>query len=435
MRGALFGDQVEGYKDVFVYNGVYEIANAPIKPCEAQWKSIPNDMDFQMTFGRQTIIQPIETQTGPILPQYQAIAQLPKVVDGDEKFDVLGIVVYMEEKARKVITAQQRELVVREIVIVDHSVEQPLFISAWNDLAENDCESLSSSAENFDIVGLTALKVSTHKGFSLTTTMSTTIIHTPNGERAEGLKDWASRHQELLANIRTRVLEEERHWLKVTILEPEFDKINAYLRCSNCGTRAEVSAGHVICSPRVTFNCDVSDGSESLAITTFTEDSEKLFRMTAADIFRIEHSEDRAAFEKVQQLFQTTSILIQVGLKATLSCNNILKRVLKKLVICNTDPKTGVKDPEKITATPEKIGVQDPEKTSEKDLKHSEVNSVEIPKQTSSPPAANSKLPAHTTSQQIPPTDEKPKKQETTAMCVKKQVPETASEDGARSVN
>ncbi|KAK9699850.1 hypothetical protein RND81_08G199300 [Saponaria officinalis] len=61
MRGALFGDQVEGYKDAFVYNGVYEIANAPIKPCEAQWKSNPNDMDFQMTFGRQTIIQPIET--------------------------------------------------------------------------------------------------------------------------------------------------------------------------------------------------------------------------------------------------------------------------------------------------------------------------------------------------------------------------------------
>ncbi|KAK9699851.1 hypothetical protein RND81_08G199400 [Saponaria officinalis] len=241
-------------------------------------------------------------------------------------------------------------------------------------------------------------------------------------------------------------LQEERHWLKVTILEPEFDKINAYLGCSNCGKRAEVPAGHVfnckmcskkdsICSPRVTFNCDVSDGSESLAKTTFTEDSENLFRMTAADIFRMKHSEDRSAFEKVQQFFQTTPILIQVGPKATLSRNNILQWVLKKLVISSTDPKTGVKDLEKINVTPEKIGVQDPEKTSEKDVKHSEVDSIEDPKQTSSQPAANSELPAYTTTQQIPPTGEKPTKRGTTAMCVKKQVPDTASEDGARTVN
>ncbi|KAK9673969.1 hypothetical protein RND81_12G202300 [Saponaria officinalis] len=143
MKGALFGDQVEGYKEAFVYNGIYEIANAPIKPCEDQWKSSPTDLNYQMSFRRQTIIQPVDTHSGPVLPEYLSISHISKAGNPNEKFDVLGIVIYVEEKARKVVTSQQRELLVREIVITDQSSKQPLVILTWNDLAEVECESLS----------------------------------------------------------------------------------------------------------------------------------------------------------------------------------------------------------------------------------------------------------------------------------------------------
>ncbi|KAK9664379.1 hypothetical protein RND81_14G037400 [Saponaria officinalis] len=123
MRGALFGDQVDGYKDAFVYNGVYEIANTPINACDPQWKLSPNDMDYQMTFGRQTIIQPMDAAATAVVPQYRTISQLSRFNSGDEKFDVIGVVIYMDEKARTVTTAQQKQLSVREIVIADHSVE------------------------------------------------------------------------------------------------------------------------------------------------------------------------------------------------------------------------------------------------------------------------------------------------------------------------
>ncbi|KAK9732803.1 hypothetical protein RND81_04G023500 [Saponaria officinalis] len=362
MRGALFGDQVDGYKDAFVYNGVYEIANAPIKACDPQWKMNPTDMDYQMTFGRQTIIQPIDAAASAIVPQYQTISQLPRFNSGNEKFDVIGVVIYIDEQERKVTTAQQKQLSVREIVVTDHSVQQPLIISAWNDLAEVDCDSLSASSGKLQVVGFTALRVSPHKGFSLATTMSTTIIQSPQGGRADGLREWVSKHRKLLTDMQSRVvdvrkpgndetikkiatlkmrkaqntLQEERHWLRVTIPEPELNQINAYLGCSNCGKRADVPAGHVYscaacsvenitCSPKVTFNSDVSDGSGTLSMTAFTDDAVKLFRMDAAEIFKMKNYEDHVNFKQIKESMQTVPILIQMGPKATLSRNNILQ--------------------------------------------------------------------------------------------------------------
>ncbi|KAK9665000.1 hypothetical protein RND81_14G083300 [Saponaria officinalis] len=288
--------------------------------------------------------------------------------------DVIGVVIYMEEKARTMITAQQKQLSVREIVIADHSVEQLLVISAWHDLAEVDCDSLSAWSGKLEVVGFTALRVSAHRGFSLTTTMSTTIIHSPQGERADGLREWVGKHRKLLTDMQNRVvdvrksgndqtikkiatlkmkkaqttLQDERHWLLVTI-PAELNQINAYLGCSNCGKRADMPAGHVYsctacsaenikCSPKITFNTDVSDGSGTLSITTFTVDAIKLFRMDAADIFKMKHSEDHETFKQIKELMHTVPVLIQVGPKATLSRNNVLQWVLKQVVIDEETP-------------------------------------------------------------------------------------------------
>ncbi|KAK9682417.1 hypothetical protein RND81_10G072600, partial [Saponaria officinalis] len=346
MRGALFGDQVEGYKEAFVYNGVYEIANAPIKPCAEQWKSNPDELNYQMTFGRQTIIEVVNTKSGPILPEYYCISQIPKAGNPNDKFDVLGIVLYVEEKARKIVTSQERELLVQQTpsavlkiiyslqnlqyltsyFFMFYSTEQPMIISTWNDLAEIDCDTLFAWTKKFSVVGFTALRVSTHKGFSLTSSMSTTIIHDPQGSRARALEDWVLQHQKALSDRQARVLDvrnpsqekviitinalkqktvhntlqEERRWLKVVIPEANIDIVNAYLGCSNCGKRTDVPVGKAyacttcskkdcVSSPRITFNCEVSDGTGTLAITMFTEDSEKLFRMTAPDIFQVKH--------------------------------------------------------------------------------------------------------------------------------------------------
>ncbi|KAL9232389.1 hypothetical protein vseg_007504 [Gypsophila vaccaria] len=399
MKGALFGDQIEVYKDAIIYNGVYEVANAPIKKCDAQWKNSPDDLDYQMSFGGQTIIQPVETKA--LTPEYCPISKIPKLPDDTGKYDVLAVVLYVDAKPRHVITSQEREVLVREIMIVDQSSEQPVTISAWNDLAEKECDLLNSWSEQFTMAAFTALKVSNHKGFSLTTTMSTTIIVSPKCEQTNNLEQWVSRSGNMLSDMRQRImdvrnsvneraptkisalrqkkahntLQEERHWLQVTVPHPDFEKINAYLGCSYCGKRAEVPPGIAftcttcskkgcICSPRVTFSCEVSDGTGQLSITTFTEDSEKLFRMQAADIFRVKHSDDNKAFSTIQKMLQTNTFMIQVGPKATLTRNNVLQWVLKRIEgigsknSANDDLKNSSQNAE--TKLPETISVVTP---------------------------------------------------------------------------
>ncbi|XP_056685528.1 replication protein A 70 kDa DNA-binding subunit B-like [Spinacia oleracea] len=327
MRGALFGDQIEAYKDAFVHKGEYEIADAQIRPADEQWKKSDAELDFQMTFGRQTVIQRVNAESGPVQPEYLCIASVPRAGDPEDRYDVLGIVLYVEEHAREITTGQDRQALVREIVLSDHSSEQPLIISVWNDLAGSDCDDLSSWAEKFTVVGFTSLRATSHKGFSLTSSMSTMFVHGPHGDRAIALREWACNHQDVLSDRQARVLDvrnpsservimtvdalkrkkntntlqEERCWIQVVVPEPKLEKVHAYLGCPNCGRTTYTPVGKaytcltckkqgVISSPRITFNCEVSDGTDKYALTSFTEDSEKLFGMTAADLFRMKHT-------------------------------------------------------------------------------------------------------------------------------------------------
>ncbi|KAK9667764.1 hypothetical protein RND81_13G009900 [Saponaria officinalis] len=370
IHGALFGDQIEGYKEAIVYNGVYEIANAPLKPSVEQYKSHVAEVNYQMTFGRQTVIQSMEEGSEPTSPEYRSIALIPKASSPDEKFDVLGFVLYIEDSARRITSVRNRELVVREVVITDHSTAQPLTISAWNDLASNECRELSNWSEKFMLVGFTALRASNYKGFSLTTTMSTTFIYEPKGDRAKALAEWGSGHQQVLRDRQARVLEvrdprqvtqlttiealkqkkahntlqEERHRLRVVIPNVAMDKVHAYLGYSNCGRSADVPAGHTytctncsakdcVSSPRVTFNCEASDGTGKLSLTFFTTDCEKLLKMSAPEIFKIKHSDDMQAFEALHTLLNNTHVLIEVRPQKALSINNVLQWVLKKIVV------------------------------------------------------------------------------------------------------
>ncbi|KNA10266.1 hypothetical protein SOVF_145830 [Spinacia oleracea] len=163
MRGALFGDQIEAYKDVFVHKGEYKIADAQIRPAEEQWKRSDVELDFQMTFGRQTVIQRVNAESGPVQPEYLCIVSVPRVGDPDERYDVLGIVLYVEEHKQEIATVQNRQALVRETFLSDHSSEQPLTLSVWNDLTGSDCDALSSWAEKFTVVDFTSLRDTSHK--------------------------------------------------------------------------------------------------------------------------------------------------------------------------------------------------------------------------------------------------------------------------------
>uniref|UniRef100_A0A803KUA6 DUF223 domain-containing protein n=1 Tax=Chenopodium quinoa TaxID=63459 RepID=A0A803KUA6_CHEQI len=125
-------------------------------------------------------------------PQYQSIASIPKLEIADGRYDVLGVILFVEEAARHINSRYNTQGYVREIVITDQTHNQPLTISAWNDLSGTASDALNFWAERFTVVEFTALKQNPRRAFALSTTMSTRIIHDPKGDRANMLREWVA---------------------------------------------------------------------------------------------------------------------------------------------------------------------------------------------------------------------------------------------------
>ncbi|XP_021766127.1 uncharacterized protein LOC110730610 [Chenopodium quinoa] len=286
MKATLFGDEVDHFKKVFEHKKKYEIANDPIRTINPKFSSIPGECEF--TFGGLTKIQAIDRTEGPVLRDYIPIADVPKTSGPADRFDLLGVVVHMEE-VRKVTYKSGRVADVRNISIVDQSTSSwPLIISAWGQLATSDCEILKDRASTFLVVSLTSLKPANHRGFSLQSSMSTTIGPAPTGEKVDALRTWAHAHPDIIADYMARQLEfmtagtepvlttidqiigkivdstvqEELYTLTITILDPQLSNVIAYIDCDNCGRRCGVAA-HVpfFCPHSLTRNALPLKGS------------------------------------------------------------------------------------------------------------------------------------------------------------------------------
>ncbi|KAK9666372.1 hypothetical protein RND81_14G180400 [Saponaria officinalis] len=374
MRGALFDDQVNIYEDAIKQNRTYEITNAPISPIKPEYKSNPTDLDYQMTFSNRTILQPVDVDEASATINYQPISGLPRSTDYSEMFDILGIVLFVENHSRRITTAKKRECNVCEIMVIDHITPQPLSISVWDELAKDDCTMLTPIPGQFKTVGFIALRVSDYKGFSMTTSSLTIIIYSPVGDKAEALSAWMTSHQTALTQLQSRIyhikmpmpvvkttrisalrsqkakstFQDERHWLEVAILNAELQKINAYMGCSKCSKRSSIpQARTYTCStcsktdcttaPKITFNCDISDGTGTLPMTAFSSTAEHLFKMSASDIYHMKHSDDDRAFTALQELLRVTTFKVQVGPAKSLSINNILQWEVKNIVLEGED--------------------------------------------------------------------------------------------------
>uniref|UniRef100_A0A803MYD1 Uncharacterized protein n=1 Tax=Chenopodium quinoa TaxID=63459 RepID=A0A803MYD1_CHEQI len=102
---------------------------------------------------------------------------------------ILVIVLYVAKEARKIVTTLNKESFVRDLMVIDHSTDQPVKICTWNDLSGPECGTLVSDGDLFKVIGITALRPITCKGFQIESTMSTEIIRDPEGEKAAALAE------------------------------------------------------------------------------------------------------------------------------------------------------------------------------------------------------------------------------------------------------
>ncbi|XP_074300023.1 replication protein A 70 kDa DNA-binding subunit B-like [Silene latifolia] len=220
------------------------------------------DHPYQLSFGAQTIITPVEGCKPLIGPEYISIATIPRIVTADDRYDVIAVLIHGEE-LHEIPRPDGAALAVRELIVMDHSTEQPLIITAWSEIATREGEQLKEMVATFPVVGFTSLKPSYHKGFSVATTSATFVKFNPVGEKAEMLRAWNiankttiyAKHQQVLqarvpetkrANV---TLQDERHWLHVSISEFDRKGIRFYLGCTHCGTTSKEEIN-------VTYNCE-----------------------------------------------------------------------------------------------------------------------------------------------------------------------------------
>uniref|UniRef100_A0A803MDU2 Uncharacterized protein n=1 Tax=Chenopodium quinoa TaxID=63459 RepID=A0A803MDU2_CHEQI len=353
LRVTLFGDQIKAYDEVIAYNGEYEISNATVKPLDDQYRTVHDQLPFQLHFSHRTVVQPVCPDTGYVVPKYQSIASIPRVQVADERYDVLGVVLFVEEEARQVNSKYNNQSYVREIVIIDQTHNQTLIISAWNDLA------LNFWAERFHVVGFTALKHNPRRAFALSTSMSTRIIHNPNGDRANVLREWAVERKQLLQDRQARVLQirdptqeqsmktieelndkkaanalmEERHWIQAIIPNATLDDVFVYIGCSGCGKRCSVLEGrqftYIVCDNKDCIS--IADVTGSITLTSINNDTEKLFEKAAAEIKTMKDLADVVAFQTIEERLGKNTTFFKLGPSNSLGSSSVLEWSLKTI--------------------------------------------------------------------------------------------------------
>uniref|UniRef100_A0A803NBQ3 Uncharacterized protein n=1 Tax=Chenopodium quinoa TaxID=63459 RepID=A0A803NBQ3_CHEQI len=158
MRVTLFGDQIKAYDEVIAYSGEYEISNATVRSIDDQYRTTHEQLPYQLHFNHRTVVQPVCTETGYVVPQYQSIASIQKQEVADERYGTAS-------------------------------------------------DALNIWAEKFTVVCFTALKHNPRRAFALLTTMSTRIIHNPKGDRANMLREWVVAQKQLLQDRQARILQ------------------------------------------------------------------------------------------------------------------------------------------------------------------------------------------------------------------------------------
>ncbi|XP_074293438.1 replication protein A 70 kDa DNA-binding subunit B-like [Silene latifolia] len=230
MKTYLFNESLEAFEDVMQEGKEYDIANARVEPIRSNSSGSSGNQIYEIDFNINTIIELVPEIEVPQMPNYVLIGTIPRTVSLDVRYDVLGVVIYVDRRCNDT-NYNCRTSDACEVVIVDHSHQQVMMITAWTDLAIQECAALHSVAATFPVVGFTALMPSYQKGFSLITTHASFIILNPQVEKAESLKAWAKENENMLNAKRQQIFECRRPQLtrRITTIESLLEKNSSVL--------------------------------------------------------------------------------------------------------------------------------------------------------------------------------------------------------------
>uniref|UniRef100_A0A803MWY7 Replication protein A OB domain-containing protein n=1 Tax=Chenopodium quinoa TaxID=63459 RepID=A0A803MWY7_CHEQI len=297
MKATLFGDECDHFKKVFEHKKKYEIANAPVKIVNPKFSSFPGECE--LTFGGMTKIQHVDLTEGPVLPEYIPIADVPKTSGQDDRFDLLGVVVHMED-VRQVTYQSGRVADVRDINIVD---ERPMIISAWGQLATSDYEILKDWASSPLV--LEFLTVGTEP-------VPITLDH-------------------IINKTVDNTVQEEVYTITVTIPDAQLSNVIAYIGCDGC---ANYYSQFKSTDPRpfqVNFTFDAVDNTRTFRLTAFSPVCEQLLQLPTIEIFERKIKDDWSDFDHLAAALKNTPMHIILHPAQSLNRAGVLRWVVQSV--------------------------------------------------------------------------------------------------------
>ncbi|XP_074267137.1 replication protein A 70 kDa DNA-binding subunit B-like [Silene latifolia] len=367
MQTFLHNDDLEIFEDMIHDDMEYDISNATIQLVVDTPSEGPAEQMYDLYFNINTIVQPVSDAKVPATSNYILIGSIPRKVTLEDRYDVLGVVIYIDRCCHTTANEGQTSDVC-EVMIVDQSHEQIMIVTAWSDMPLKECWSLQSIAYKFPVVAFTALMPSYQKGFSLSTTHSTYVVLDPPGKEADTLRTWATQNKTLLQAKRQHVfevrlpeitraittieslldkginntLQEEHHWLHVLLHQFDPKDVHLYLGCSNCGTgnAEEIGVAYmcnaclqedVISTPRMVATFEVADETGVYTLSAYTENMERLLELKAHILYCMTPQEKQAYLVCTATRLRVTKLYVQVVPTAALSRIQELKWMLTEI--------------------------------------------------------------------------------------------------------
>ncbi|KAL2897602.1 Phototropin-1 [Bienertia sinuspersici] len=165
IRGTLFGNDIESFEQALQKNGEYEISGAPIQQIPVEHQKKPNE--YQIIFNERARITPLATNACWSEPNYLKLAAIPWTQTvNDESLDIIAIVVFVSDVYP--VKRNSVEYSVRKVLLLDDNCQRPITLSAWNDLAHVECETLSRWSTAFVAIGFTGIRVAPYKEKTIT---------------------------------------------------------------------------------------------------------------------------------------------------------------------------------------------------------------------------------------------------------------------------
>jgi replication factor A1 len=367
IKMAGFNDQCDKFYDMLQINSVYFISRCQLKTANKQYSQMKND--YEMTMNSDTAIELCEEADN--LPHVELnIVPLCDLTDkaANDIIDVIGVVKSCGECSTIVAKASGKELIKREIQLVDDS-NCSVSCTLWGKQAEE-----FDGSEN-PVVLLKGAKVGDYNGRTIGVSMNTVFQLNPDIPEAHKLKGWFEqdgRDAEMkeLSNqmgmVSTGGMSTQSNWktldqlkseqlgmgdkadyftTKGTVLYTKKDN-SLYMACPGDGCNKKVidqNDGNYRCEKcnkdypnfnwRMILSLNLADFSESTWATCFQEQAEMILGIKADELGELKSSNN----PKFDEYFSECVFReFNFKLRAKMETYNDERRV--KVSVANCDP-------------------------------------------------------------------------------------------------